>query len=710
MDLVIYSLLKKYIQKTLAGGGALKGKNCTIQSIDSIEGGKRVTFKWTLDDGTVDTDTMDVMNGDDGLGIKSVDINSNNHLIVTYDNNTTQDAGEIKGGGTSEFIGTMEKWKSLTTEQQNAYDIVNITEDGVVYKIGVPSGGTTGQVLAKKTDNDYELEWINNSGGTTDTTYCEFVHEPQYVACVGAEFNIYFDNICKTKNNANIYFTVTSSNNAIPVTTYDERFCITPVNSNVGTSTITVTARRKDTAGEVARTTFTLKVVAKTALTRNVRVMLIGDSITNGGWNYNLPNMMNVTFYGTLGTSPRNHEGRVSWKASDYCTQQTYNTYTNPFYNPNKTGTIKFDFAYYMENHPDFANVDYVNIMLGRNDGYTTQCVQYIKAMVDNILEYNNDIRVTVSFGYQKGYQLWDKDKKPYTYDARAAIFAFDNMLREEFGEYTRVNLIPTFINTDNVYDHGEINHPVSARNIDFKYPVYVSDGVHFLVRGYYKIGDVYYNYLNYLTGIHPLPVDPTSVDKTVLESNIASANSLLNTTTISTDGTDIPSNQYWVTQEVYDTFENAISDAQDVDDDADATQSEVDTAVSEVSAATTTFDSARQPGSAEPAIIYPANSKYYILVRNATQKTYNYIGWSYGSGYYPVSAKLTNNGAQNKVFITVTMGGTATSFAWNQWTSSDGVNWTKGDVLKNINQWAIPNAVATDNCSIKDSKFYVAE
>ena len=40
--------------------------------------------------------------GADGLGIKSVDINGSNHLIVTYDDDTTHDAGEISGGGGSD--------------------------------------------------------------------------------------------------------------------------------------------------------------------------------------------------------------------------------------------------------------------------------------------------------------------------------------------------------------------------------------------------------------------------------------------------------------------------------------------------------------------------------------------------------------------------------------------------------------------------------
>jgi len=60
------ALAKKYVDETLQGGGALKGKNCTIDKIESITGGARITFKWTLDDGTVKTQQLDVMNGTDG--------------------------------------------------------------------------------------------------------------------------------------------------------------------------------------------------------------------------------------------------------------------------------------------------------------------------------------------------------------------------------------------------------------------------------------------------------------------------------------------------------------------------------------------------------------------------------------------------------------------------------------------------------------------
>ena len=110
MDFDLLALSKKYTDETVVGGGAIKGKNCTIEKVDEIEGGSRIHFLWTLDDGTQKRTYIDVMNGtpgtpgepgqkgDTGKGIKDVSI-VDNHLIITYDDDTTEDAGEISGGG-----------------------------------------------------------------------------------------------------------------------------------------------------------------------------------------------------------------------------------------------------------------------------------------------------------------------------------------------------------------------------------------------------------------------------------------------------------------------------------------------------------------------------------------------------------------------------------------------------------------------------------
>lgn len=87
-----YALSRKYTENTIAGAGAVAGKPCQIQSITDITGGHRVTFLWKDNSNVDHTSVMDVM---DGKGIKAVAVNSSNHLIITYDDDTIVDAGKI---------------------------------------------------------------------------------------------------------------------------------------------------------------------------------------------------------------------------------------------------------------------------------------------------------------------------------------------------------------------------------------------------------------------------------------------------------------------------------------------------------------------------------------------------------------------------------------------------------------------------------------
>ncbi len=66
MDAVTLALSKKYTKDSLNGLGALKGANCTIESIVHKDGQSIVTFRWTGLDGTVQTREMRV---DDGTPI-----------------------------------------------------------------------------------------------------------------------------------------------------------------------------------------------------------------------------------------------------------------------------------------------------------------------------------------------------------------------------------------------------------------------------------------------------------------------------------------------------------------------------------------------------------------------------------------------------------------------------------------------------------------
>lgn len=157
-----YALSKKYTKDSLDGAGALKGSPCEIQSITPItkngKNGNRITFSWTGTSGTVYTDTLDVM---DGLGIKSVsieEVEGEDHLIVTYDDDTTEDAGRVSGGaveypeftapsatisGTGDKV--LEKGSTLNATITVAFDRGKI--DPAYSTDGYRSGAATGYKL-----------------------------------------------------------------------------------------------------------------------------------------------------------------------------------------------------------------------------------------------------------------------------------------------------------------------------------------------------------------------------------------------------------------------------------------------------------------------------------------------------------------------------------------------------------------------------------
>ena len=63
LDSETYGAARAYTEKSLLGLGALKGKNCTIKSIDYENGVNIVTFEWTADNGVKDTGQLRIKDG-----------------------------------------------------------------------------------------------------------------------------------------------------------------------------------------------------------------------------------------------------------------------------------------------------------------------------------------------------------------------------------------------------------------------------------------------------------------------------------------------------------------------------------------------------------------------------------------------------------------------------------------------------------------------
>ena len=141
IDAKTYALSKKYTDDSIAGGGAIKGKNCTMDPITAIEGGHRATYRWTLDDGTEKSQSMDVMDGEKGdTGTSITEITADgNFLVITLSDGTTARV-------------------EIPTVEANALDDLSDVELSEV---------SDGQTLV------YDAEaqkWVNAAGGTGDSS------------------------------------------------------------------------------------------------------------------------------------------------------------------------------------------------------------------------------------------------------------------------------------------------------------------------------------------------------------------------------------------------------------------------------------------------------------------------------------------------------------------------------------------------------------
>lgn len=107
--------------------------------------------------------------------------------------------------------------------------------------------------------------------------------------------------------------------------------------------------------------------------------------------------------------------------------------------------------------------------------------------------------------------------------------------------------------------------------------------------------GDGLFNFTN--MDETPAPV----VDKIALTDAISAANTNKTTAVVSADGSDVLPANKWVLQADLDTYTAAITAAQAVVDNADATQTAVNDAVAALATATTAFDSAKADGTQVP-------------------------------------------------------------------------------------------------------------
>ena len=245
--------------------------------------------------------------------------------------------------------------------------------------------------------------------------------------------------------------------------------------------------------------------VSKTAgsgMTRNV--MFIGDSITaNGLYPKEVVNLfekdeMNVNLVGTINIGGVPHEGHGGWTTKDLCEVQSFNDYTNAFYNP---ATKTFDFTYYMETNK-FESVDDVFITMGINDMAKNLGIEniigYYNQMINSIRAFNPKIRIFIGLcilPYSGKYSTVHN----YTQFWKAQRLALHERLIEEYDERENeaIFVVPFNLTIDTENDFKFVEKPLSHRNNEVMVK-YCTDVIHPSTVAYNKMADMAYWYIKY--------------------------------------------------------------------------------------------------------------------------------------------------------------------------------------------------------------------
>lgn len=217
------AVAKKYTDNSIKGiSGTLAGKNCTIKSIQKVDGVSTITFEWIADDGTVKTSTMNVVDGKNGIdglngkdgkdgingkdgqqgangvGISKIEKIGTVDLVdtyrITFTDNSTFDY-EVKNGKDGQSGGTaevpIEKIKVNGELQTPVNKVVDITVPSIE---GLTKDADLATVAKSGSYNDLsnkpEIPSIEGLAKTTDipTKVSDLENDSNYLSSIPEEY------------------------------------------------------------------------------------------------------------------------------------------------------------------------------------------------------------------------------------------------------------------------------------------------------------------------------------------------------------------------------------------------------------------------------------------------------------------------------------------------------------------------------------------
>lgn len=220
MDVITLALAKKYTEETVKGGGALKGANCTIKSIEAVPEGNKVTFEWTLTDGSKKTDFIIIKDGVDGKdgkdGIDGID----------------GEKGD-KGDQGDKGIGIESITKKSSAGLVDTYLIV--FTDGTESSFDVVNGANITKTSQLENDSNFITNIVNNllNYYTKDEVYTK-ANIDELLRNIGAGLSVKIVAALPTEeiSGTTIYLIKTSGNN------YNQYMWIDNAWANLGSTTV----------------------------------------------------------------------------------------------------------------------------------------------------------------------------------------------------------------------------------------------------------------------------------------------------------------------------------------------------------------------------------------------------------------------------------------------------------------------------------------
>ena len=215
--------------KGIDGKSGTNGKNgeTPIVTIDEIDGGHKITFKTS-----VQTKSFDVPNGvngkdgvkgvkgdkgDNGVGVKNLTIDENNHLIATLSDNSTLDCGQIL------TTSNVEDLKNVTLTNLANSHILVYDANKKIWKNSGALGTKVDKVTGKGlSTNDYTTPEKTKLSGIAEGAQANVIESISLngVTVTPTDKNVALNNIALTKDLSNFYkksdvYTKAEVNNAI---------------------------------------------------------------------------------------------------------------------------------------------------------------------------------------------------------------------------------------------------------------------------------------------------------------------------------------------------------------------------------------------------------------------------------------------------------------------------------------------------------------